>query len=155
MKTVHETVCLSPWKAEWTEIYEAERQVIYDALSDAGITAAIIHVGSTSVENMVSKPVLDILVCPGKEVDLKPAASALEMTGYRNLGECGRAGRYFLTKGDEPDHTFYLHLCEKDNQVAKDQILFQKLVREEPVIFSNYIDIKRFLAYLFHYVVGR
>lgn len=110
---------------------------------------AAYHVGSTSVKGMISKPVIDILVCPSEVVSLDAAAEALRGIGYANLGECGRPGRYFLSKGDRPNETFYLHLCHRDNQVARDQLLFQKLEYGSPEVFQNYISIKRMAAELF------
>ena len=149
MESIHDTVQIFPWQESWGRIFGEEKQVISDALSEADVAAAIHHVGSTSVKGMDSKPILDILVCPEKEEDLKNIIPLLENTGYKNLGECGREGRYFLSKGTEPNHTFYLHLCMADHPVARDQLLFKRLETEDMAIFRNYLSIKRFLAGMF------
>ena len=66
--------------------------------------------------------------------------------GYKNLGECGRPGRYFMSSGDEPGKAFYLHLCHKSHQVAQDQLLFQHLERANEDIFWGYYKLKTMLA---------
>ena len=149
MDGIHDKVKLIPWQESWEESFQKEKQRIAEALGTAGCAAEIYHVGSTSVKGMVSKPVIDILACPKEDTSLDAAAAALKGIGYANLGECGRPGRYFLSKGDQPNETFYLHLCRRENPVAKDQLLFQKLERSVPEVFDNYIYIKRTAAELF------
>lgn len=151
MNTIHEEVKLVPWQGSWEEIFAEEKNAIEAAFAAAGIFAEISHVGSTSVKGMISKPILDILVCPDKELLLDDCIPALEDTGYRNLGECGRKGRYFLSKGTEPNKTFYLHLCYADHQVAQDQKLFQFIERNDKSVFNCYLQLKRTLSELFPY----
>ena len=98
---------------------------------------AVYHVGSTSIEGMVAKPIIDILVCPNDDVPVEDVIPDLERIGYKNLGDGSRPGRYFLSSGDKPHETFYVHLCHEGNQVAQDQLLFQKIERTNPVICSN------------------
>ena len=149
MDSFHDKVTLIPWQESWAAIFEVERQRIEATLSADAIAAKVYHVGSTSVQGMISKPVIDILVCPHELFSLDETAAALEDIGYANFGECGRPGRYFMSRGNEPNETFYLHLCREDHQVAKDQLLFQKLERSVPEVFQNYIYIKRTAADLF------
>ena len=149
MDSFHDKETLSPWLESWATIFEEEHQRIEAALSADAIAAKVYHVGSTSVRGMISKPVIDILVCPHELFSLEETAAALEGIGYVNLGECGRPGRCFMSKGDAPNETFYLHLCREDHQVAKDQLLFQKLERSVPEVFQNYIYIKKTAAELF------
>ena len=124
MGSIHDIVTLIPWQESWADSFQKEKRQIEEAVRAVGISAEVYHVGSTSVKGMISKPVIDILVCPSEVVSLDAAAEALRGIGYANLGECGRPGRYFLSKGDRPNETFYLHLCHRDNQVARDQLQF-------------------------------
>ena len=62
----------------------------------------------TQPEGMPAKPIIDILVCPDRDVSLEDCIPDLERIGYRNLGEYGRPGRYFLSSGEEPGKTFYV-----------------------------------------------
>lgn len=146
---IHNQVRLVPWQEEWGKVYHMEKQCIIGILFDLCGTVEVYHVGSTSVKGMISKPIIDILVCLDEKVSLEEAVAQLEKFQYRNLGECGKPGRYFLSSGDEPGKTFYLHLCHKNHPVAQDQLLFQELERNNPTIFSNYYMLKTELAALF------
>ena len=56
---------------------------------------------------------------------------------------------YFFSKGDLPNNSFYLHLCYKDNQVARDQLLFQKIEKTDATVFNNYMHMKYLAAAAF------
>ena len=156
---IHDLVKLIPWSEEWAEIFLQEKERIVSALTVNGQEAEIFHVGSTSVRDMISKPIIDILICLKSEPE--ECIAALEGIGYRNLGECDRKGRYFLSYGNEENHTFYAHLCRRDHPVAEDQLLFQKLERTDPTVFDNYRILKAELAcmypdnrYMYRYIKG-
>ena len=140
--SIHDGVTLTPWQASWPERFHGEKQRIIMALRSAGLSADVYHIGSTSIKDMGSKPIIDILVCPQEDTSLEDIASALQTIGYWNLGECGRPGRLFLSKGDAPSETFYLHLCHRDHPVARDQLLFQRLLRNIPEVSRGYACIK-------------
>ena len=144
--SIHDSVVLVPWSESWAEAFRAEKERITEALRYSGHEATIYHVGSTSIEGMVSKPIIDILVCPDKNTPVEALLQPLMRIGYSNLGEGGRPGRYFLSYGDTPNESFYVHLCHEDNQVAQDQMLFQKLERENSVIRKMYLQTKLLLA---------
>ena len=94
-KDIHNEVWLAPWDSEWQHEFHLEKQCIIGALIDDGGSVAVRHVGSTSIEGMPAKPIIDILVCPDKSVPLESCIPKLERIGYRNLGECGRTGTVF------------------------------------------------------------
>ena len=64
---IHETVQIIPWQEAWERIFEDEKKAISDAFAGSDISISVRHIGSTSVRGMDSKPILDILACPGKE----------------------------------------------------------------------------------------
>lgn len=149
MSSIHDTVILSPWRAEWVHEFHLEKQCIIGAMIANDHSAWVYHVGSTSVEGMVSKPIIDILVCPDEDIPLLDVAADLEQIGYTNLGECGRPGRFFLVSGNKPNKTFYVHLCYKNNSVAQDQLLFQQIERTNKTVAANYMALKLRLAEAF------
>ena len=97
---------------------------------------------------MCARPIIDILFCPAQETALEKCAAALEGIGYTNLGECGRPGRLFLTKGDKENETFYLHLCDEDHPAAKDQ-MFRFIQTHDETVSHEYMQLKRQLAEMF------
>lgn len=147
--SVHRLTQMVPWQESWELIFQEEKRLIADAMTAAGLNGNIYHTGSTSVKDMISKPIIDILLCPEKTAALDAFIPVLEQIGYTNLGECGRPGRFFLSKGNEENHTFYLHLCHEDHQVAIDQKLFQFIERNDPSVFYSYMRLKKALSVVF------
>ena len=146
---IHNVVYLVPWKEEWAHAFRMEKQCIIASMIAEDHNAHVLHVGSTSIKGMVSKPIIDILVCPDDDVPPEAIIGDLERIGYKNHGDGGRQGRYFLSKGDKPNETFYVHVCHKDHPVVQDQLLFQKIERENPLIRDKYIQTKVLLADVF------
>ena len=148
-KDIHNDVWLEEWTPEWSRAFHIEKQRITDTMIANGHHGCVRHVGSTAIEGMPAKPIIDILVCPDKAIPLEDCIPDLEHIGYRNLGECGRAGRYFLSISNGPGKTFYLHLCYDDNSVAQDQILFQKILKESELLRARYRYTKHMLEGVF------
>jgi len=142
----HDTIVIMPWEKVWEKKFRQEKDSIKLILHSNGLDAQILHVGSTSIQDMPSKPIIDILMLIEDEKPFEPFIDVLQQAEYRCLGECDRPGRYFFTKGDLPNNSFYLHLCRKDHQVAKDQLLFQKIERSDSTVFRNYISMKYLAA---------
>ena len=147
MNDIHRTVKVIPWQESWEETFRQEKENLITAIESAGLRADVYHVGSTSLKGMDSKPIIDILVCPAEDFSLEAYLPVLEKVGYENLGECGRDGRYFFSKGTEENKAFYLHLCYEDHEVAQDQLLFQNIERNDPGVSEDYIRLKYLLAH--------
>ena len=143
---IHNQVILYPWREDWHWKYHLEKQRLIGLTMTDHHFVEVFHVGSTSVEGMIGKPIIDILLCPDEETPPEEVAFKLEHYGYKNFGECGRPGRIFMSSGDKPGKTVYLHICHKDHQVALDQLLFQKILRENRSVFSEYFGLKTLLA---------
>ncbi len=146
---IHNEVCIEQWSEKYLLAFEQEKKCIETAAGKRKLKAVVFHVGGTSVKDMPGKEIVDILVCPDAAFVPEDLIPALESIGYRNLGECGRPGRYFLTKGYKPLETFYLHLCSKDHPVAKDQLLFKKILEENEALRHKYAYLKHLLEYAY------
>lgn len=143
----HTEVKLVPWSDQWVGLFEKEKVILEACLRKHGFEAKLLHTGSTSITGMISKPIIDILVLV-EEGKQGAAAEALKTLGMTNLGECGRPGRYFLS-ADTKEFSYYIHVTTKDNQVAKDQLTFQRLEMENEVIRNGYIMEKLVVADMF------
>ena len=149
MNKIHRETTMVPWRKEWKTTFCAEKNNISEAMTAAGLEGNVYHIGSTSVKGMCSKPIIDILFCPAQGTSHEKCAAVLEGIGYTNLGECGRPGRLFLTKGDKENETFYLHLCDEDHRVARDQKLFRFIETHDETVFREYMQLKQQLAEMF------
>ena len=146
--TRHTEVRLVSWNPEWKNMFLREKAAIQDYVKEVGLEAEILHVGSTSIDHMISKPIIDILILIPDDADEEDYAAALSDHGIRWLGECGREGRIFMS-ADGEDISFYLHVTKRDNPVARDQLLFQKLEREDATVMCGYMCIKKTAAEMY------
>lgn len=68
----------------------------------------------------------------------------------RALGNADEKTVFFWSGGDTPEEAFFAHLTYADNPVAQEQLLFQRIEREEPQIAALYAVEKARLADQYH-----
>lgn len=142
----HQTVRLAQWTPNWEKRYQAEAAMLRSAFEKAQYPARIRHIGSTAVQGMTAKPIIDILITVDHDAELKRGEEIMVGHGYVSMGECGRAERYFLTKGDTSQDAFYAHLTREDNPRSRDQQDFLYIERHCPIVRDSYRDLKMNLA---------
>lgn len=103
-----ETVKVVPYNLKWQEIYQEEEKLLYHLLGKWALD--IQHVGSTAIEGVDSKPIIDIAVGVKSLKDVDEFRSLLEANGYDFRGNAGVEGRIFFAKGREDLRTHYLHI---------------------------------------------
>ena len=140
----HDEVRIIPYQEEWQKRFRQTKEVIIGMLLAQDIECDVRHVGGTAVPGMCSKPIVDILVMVKAE-DLLPAVRKLSEE-FLCLGECGRAGRWFFSIGDNEHNAAYIHLTTPDNPVAKDQLAFLQLLQTSSALCKEYATLKTCLA---------
>ena len=78
------TLRLMPYRPEWPELYKQEAARI-ERFVPSDLDIQIHHIGSTSVEGLAAKPILDIALVAKKE-DEPRVADTLEALGYADRG---------------------------------------------------------------------
>ena len=73
-------VSLAPSSSEWPRIFDAERDRIVSALGD--IALEVHHAGSTSVQGLRAKPIIDIVLVVPDTTDEGAYVPPLEAIGY-------------------------------------------------------------------------
>ena len=92
----------------WKQIYEAEAKKIKEILED--ILVSIDHIGSTSVEGLSAKPIIDILPVVTEIEKVDSYNAAFEALGYECMGEYGIVGRRYLRKSRDGEQAFHIHI---------------------------------------------
>jgi GrpB-like predicted nucleotidyltransferase (UPF0157 family) len=98
------------------------------------------HIGSTAIEDLLSKPIIDISL---EAHDFPPSEQTIEKLsslGYTNNGESGVTGRYWFTKGQPRE--FNLHYCNIHSEIVKKQVLFRDKLRASESLRRAYEAIK-------------
>lgn len=90
-----ETVQVAAWSPAWPAI---ARRLISELASALGPGNRIEHIGSTALEGMLAKPVVDLMIGVDNEAEQEICARKLSATGWQNMGEAGVPGRRHLRR---------------------------------------------------------
>ena len=139
MVTKH--VVVLPYDEQWKQDFLMIREELASALGQLALR--IEHVGSTSVEGLSAKPIIDIDVVIKDYSVFEEVVSALGTIGYRHEGDLGIAGREAF-KYDGKDHLkkHHLYVCTEDSQELKRHISFRDYLRTHPDAVREYSRIK-------------
>ena len=134
-------VVVEPYNMEWKSDFIAIRDELDAVLKD--IVLKIEHVGSTSVEVLSAKPVIDIDVVIKDTTVLPDVISALQTIGYFHEGDLGIPGREaFKYEGKEHLRKHHLYVCSQDSEELKRHITFRDYLRSNPDAVEEYSKIK-------------
>lgn len=89
-------VTVVPWDPAWTGQFDAIKADLERALAAVSVVA-IEHVGSTSVQGLAAKPVIDVDVIVERR-HLEAAIEALEAVGYSYRGDLGVPDRHSMAE---------------------------------------------------------
>ena len=135
-----EVVPYSPeWPRQFDQVAESMRAALVDVPS-----AAVEHVGSTSVPGLAAKPVLDIDVIVDRE-DVPAATAALESIGYVDRGDLGVAGREAFTAPDD-DPRRHVYVCVRGALAVRNHLAVRDVLRSRPDLRDEYAAVKVALA---------
>jgi len=144
MRTIQVVPYSSKWKNEFQKAYDFYRDLLQ------GIDVEIEHVGSTSVEGLWAKPILDIDIVVQNQEDCERVIEQLKSVDYDHVGDYGIPGREVLKyEEDNPyitwmEHHLYVCIAGKENLI--NHLLLRKHLRENPSAVESYSWIKRQLA---------
>jgi GrpB-like predicted nucleotidyltransferase (UPF0157 family) len=142
------TVKLLPYNYRWIELYKQEEKLLFSLIGQYVID--IQHVGSTSIEGLDSKPIIDIAAGVKSLDDVESFRDLLEDAGYQYRGSAGVEGRVMFAKGSEDSRTHYLHIEVYDGDLWKNHIYFRDYLRLNKKSVEEYSRLKKELARKFN-----
>ncbi len=131
------------YRSKWAENYLTEHGKLQRALKATMVT--IDHIGSTSIEGLWAKPIIDILICTEYLNDIYNSQKNLELIGYECLYEHGIENRCFFRKGS-PQPSYHLHCFERGHWAINEHLVFRDYLRHHKSIAQEYAKIKRYAA---------
>ena len=145
MRTKHVEVL--PYDEKWKQDFIDIKREIEEALGDTAIKVE--HVGSTSVEGLAAKPIIDIDVVVAN-ADVQKAVDKLTAIGYIHEGNLGIEGREaFKYEGKEHLRTHHLYVCPEDSKELKRHLAFRDYLRSHKEATTEYSNIKLEAARLY------
>lgn len=135
---------LENYNEKWKEEYLKEEELLKEVLKEKIIE--IHHVGSTSIEGLMAKPVIDIMIAIKSFDEIEEIEQILKNYDYENRGHQGVESRYFFAKGPAESRTHYVHFVLPNNSTYYDLIYFKKYLIEHPEEKEKYCTLKKELA---------
>lgn len=140
-----------PYDPTWKEQFEAIRCQLQELLK--GTEVSILHFGSTAVEGMWAKPIIDIMILVKSISVIDCYSTLLESHGFCPKGENGITGRRYFKKlaPDGVNHVVHLHCYEQDHPHAKEELLFCRYIQVNRFAFERYLAIKKEASELYRF----
>jgi GrpB-like predicted nucleotidyltransferase (UPF0157 family) len=134
-----------PYDPEWKIEFNRIREQLLSYVGDLIIT--IEHVGSTSIEGLAAKPIIDLdLVMDSYDV-LPQIIERLQQHGYEHQGNLGIEGREaFKRRQVDEFMKYHLYVCPKDGKGYLEHIAFRDYLRSNAVARQAYAEVKQHLA---------
>jgi len=134
-------VVVLPYDEQWKQDFLKIKAELANALGQLAI--GIEHVGSTSVQGLSAKPIIDIDVVIKGYTILEDVISALGEIGYQHEGNLGIVGREaFKYDGKEHLKMHHLYVCPEDSPELRKHIAFRDFLRVHPEAVREYSRIK-------------
>lgn len=140
-------VIVVDYHTEWPKLFEKESQKLAAIFKDELVD--IHHIGSTSVEGLAAKPIIDILPVVKSIENVDALTVKMNEIGYEVLGEFGIAGRRYFRKGENL-RTHQIHVFQEDNHyVITRHLAVRDYLRVHSEKSKLYGDLKKKLANAF------
>lgn len=136
------TVEIHEYSASWRCKYLKEESRLYETLT---FPCKVEHVGSTSVEGMSAKPIIDIAVGSDSEI-CDSMIQNVTSCGYVYYGCRDDMGGHIFRKHVGGITTHLLHLVKKGGEQWIKYILLKNLLRENPNVRQEYSNLKKSLS---------
>lgn len=138
------------WAKDFIEIRDELNTVLKD------LVLGIEHVGSTSVEGLSAKPIIDIDVVIQDRDKLPEVISALQKLGYFHEGDQGIPGREaFKYEGKDHLRKHHLYVCAQDAEELRRHIAFRDYLRNNLDAVAEYSRIKEEGAMLYPWDIDK
>lgn len=130
------------YRDEWAASFTAWRKRLHRTLGEAAVR--IEHVGSTAVQGLPAKPIIDVQVSVRDVEHEASYVPAIENLGvplrFREPGH-----RYFRPSGEQP-RTVQIHVCTAGGEWERDHLLFRDYLRADSDARAAYAQLKRKLS---------
>ena len=135
-------IIVLPYDERWKTAFIEIKNELEKALG--GLALAIEHVGSTSVEGLSAKPIIDIDVVIEDYSVFDAVVENLAAVGYEHEGDLGIKDREAFRYDDKPHlHRHHLYVCPKDSAELHRHITFRDFLRKHPEAVEEYGAVKQ------------
>ena len=123
------------WKDEFERTRDFLDFHIHDYIVD------IIHIGSTSVETLGAKPIIDIQIV--YENHIESIIDTLSRNGYKYEGFKGIEGRHAFKRLNNDYHEHHLYACHTNSEPLNKVLTFKRALQNNPQYRQAYMELKQ------------
>ena len=129
---------------KWAAAFETEAEAVQSALP--GVPLVLHHIGSTSIPDILAKPIIDMMGVATRFDALDAQAGNLEALGYENMGAFGIEDRRYFRKCDaHGTRTHHLHVFLEGSRHIDRHLAFRDYLRVHPQEAAAYSALKQSL----------
>ena len=139
-------VQVASYDPAWKDAFKAETDSLRTALQEIAATVVIEHVGSTAVEGLASKPIIDVALGFKTLADMRRGLALLVESGRDYVKAANQPGMLFMAKGEDGRRSFHYHLVVYGTPAWRKLVVFRDYLRRHPGVASEYGDLKTELA---------
>jgi len=143
---------LVEYDPRWAGSY-AEMEALLWSIAPKGLFTRILHIGSTAVPGIPSKPIVDVQVevtdLERVEREVVPLLQAhgMEFIWRPTMGERAPFYAWFIQRDHQGRRTHHLHMVLPD-EASVDRVRFRDALRNDPGLAAHYAALKTRLAAL-------
>lgn len=137
-------VRLEKWNPRWREDFEMEKQNLLHIFGPLALD--IQHIGSTSVNQLDAKPIIDIAVGLENLSEFEKVRKAFDQLSQYSIKADNDSGEILIRKGPESNRTHFIHVMKYKDQRMNDSLKFRNILRLSPQIRNEYYRLKHQLA---------
>jgi len=143
-----EKIVIVDFNPEWVDIYEKEREGLSNILE--GIDIRIEHIGSTSVNGLGAKPIIDVLLgLEDFEKDKDELIKRMTDSGYNYIDKFEHVmpyRRYFNKTSEGVVTSYHIHSVQIGEWFWNRHIAFRDYLRAHDDVRDEYCRVKKELA---------
>ena len=127
-----------PYQYDWPKKFKAEKEKLQEIFGDKALEVE--HIGSTSIEGLLSKPIIDIVVMIQNHKNADEFTEPLAKIGYRF--DSSSTERHYYVKGNTVDYHLSIAYADRGGFWSR-QILFRDYLRSHTEARDEYAKIKQ------------
>ncbi|CAN5627896.1 hypothetical protein BH18ACI1_BH18ACI1_21240 [soil metagenome] len=139
-------VSIVEYRPQWRKMFEEEKQLLHVVLGE--VSAKVEHIGSTSIDGLAAKPIIDIMVGLTDFSVADDFVPRIETLGYEYIKkyENEMPFRRFFVKDLNGIRIHQIHMVEINSEFWGRHLLFRDYLRQNPNMANKYAALKKQLA---------
>nr|WP_198520896.1 GrpB family protein [Alteribacter populi] len=143
-KKVKRPVIVVDYNSSWKEDFQKEAEKLTAVFGRQFMN--IHHIGSTSVEGLAAKPIIDILIEVRDLNGVDVFNQSMKQLGYVARGENGIPGRRYFYKGEGKSRSHHIHVFQEGSEQVERHLAFRDYLREHRKESLRYAELKKNLS---------